>query len=334
MKMKNQSFKKIKNIISKFGDARVLVVGDVMLDEFVWGTVSRISPEAPVPVVWVNRESFMPGGASNVANNIASLGAKVAVCGIIGDDIKGHILTEELAKKEIDIEGLIEDPDRPTTIKTRVIAHNQQVVRIDREKTVEVSDRVLSKMVSFVASRIKTVDAVVIEDYGKGVISPKLLKKIVPMARRFKKIVTVDPKEEHFSYYKKVTSLTPNRFEAQNIVGFKIKDETSLFKAGDIILRKLKCETLLVTLGEEGMCLFEKGKRPLRIPTVAQEVFDVSGAGDTAISVFTLALSCGATYKEAAHMSNCASGIVVGKVGIAVITKEELIRRVKKEIEG
>jgi D-beta-D-heptose 7-phosphate kinase/D-beta-D-heptose 1-phosphate adenosyltransferase len=333
--MKTLSLKKVKQIISRFGDARVLVVGDVMLDEFIWGSVSRISPEAPVPVVWVTKESVMPGGASNVANNLATLGARTSISGIIGDDQKGKVLLEELLKKDIDTEGLVLDEERPTTIKTRVIANHQQVVRIDKEKTIDISDKVLGRVTDFIYSKIRSVDAVIIEDYGKGLITPKLLKQIVPLARRLKKIVTVDPKEEHFSYYRGVTSLTPNRYEAQNAVNFKIKDDDTLFKAGCAILRKLKCESVLITRGEEGMTLFQKGaKRPLSIPTIAQEVFDVSGAGDTVISVFTLSLCCGASMVEAAHIANCAAGIVVGKVGIAVVSKKELIERAKKEIEG
>lgn len=332
--MKTMSFKKIKKIISRFDDAKILIVGDVMLDEFVWGTVSRISPEAPVPVVWVNKETVMPGGASNVANNVATLGGRTIIAGIIGRDQKGKILTAELQKKNVDTEGLIIDDERPTTLKTRVVANRQQVVRIDRESTQEISERVLRKIIGFISSRIKEVDGIIIEDYGKGLITPRLLKKIVPMARRLKKIITVDPKEEHFSYYHGVTSLTPNRYEAQNAVGFKIKDDAALNKAGRDILKKLNSDTVLITLGEEGMRLFEKGKKPLHIPTIAQEVFDVSGAGDTVISAFTLSLCSGATSTEAAHIANCAAGIVVGKVGIAVVTKEELMERAKREIEG
>jgi D-beta-D-heptose 7-phosphate kinase/D-beta-D-heptose 1-phosphate adenosyltransferase len=332
--MKTLSLKKVKQIVSRFNQARVLVVGDVMLDEFVWGSVSRISPEAPVPVVWVTKENVMPGGASNVANNLATLDARTMISGIIGDDQKGRILVDELLKKGIDIEGLVFDDERPTTIKTRVIANHQQVVRIDREKTAEISDRVLNRMTAAIHSKLRDADAVIIEDYGKGLITPKLLKKVVPLARRLNKIVTVDPKEEHFSYYRGVTSLTPNRYEAQNAVNFKIKNDETLFKAGRAILKKLKCESVLITLGEDGMALFEKSSpRPLHIPTVAQEVFDVSGAGDTVISVFTLALCCGATRVEAAHIANCAAGIVVGKVGIAVVHKEELLERIAKEIK-
>ena len=327
--MKTQNLKKLKRIISKFDKAKVLVIGDVMLDEFVWGTVSRISPEAPVPVVWVNSESVMPGGASNVANNIAALSAKATITGIIGKDQKGDLLTGELMKRGINTQGLIIDRDRPTIMKTRVIAHSQQVVRIDKEKRSEISDKVLNKLVNFVNSKIKEVDAVIIEDYGKGLITPKFLKKIVPFAKRCKKIITVDPKEEHFPFYKSVTAITPNRSELENAVNFKIKDDETLFKAGRRVLKDLNCETVLATLGENGMCLFRKANtKPLRIATLAQEVFDVSGAGDTVIAVYTLALCCGATSVEAAHIANCAAGIVVGKVGIAVATKEELIERI------
>lgn len=333
--MKTLNLKRIRKIISKFDQACVLVVGDVMLDEFVWGTVSRISPEAPVPVVWVNRESFMPGGASNVANNLASLGAKAIISGIIGDDQKGKILRNEIMKRGVDGSGLIADSTRPTTIKTRVIAQHQQVVRIDKEKVTEISERILNELIIFINSKIKEVDAVIIEDYGKGLISPRLLRRIMPLARRLNKIVTVDPKEEHFSYYKGVTAITPNRSEAENMVGFKIKNDEILFRAGQRILKRLNCKTVLITLGENGMALFKKWRsRPLHIPTVAQEVFDVSGAGDTVISVFTLALCCGATAVDAAHIANCAAGIVVGKVGIATVTKEELIQRIKEEIEA
>ncbi|MCX5716406.1 MAG: D-glycero-beta-D-manno-heptose-7-phosphate kinase [Candidatus Omnitrophica bacterium] len=332
--MKTQSLKRIKEIISRFEKAKVLVIGDVMLDEFVWGSVSRISPEAPVPVVLVNSETVMPGGASNVANNLATLGARVIVAGVIGADNKGKILAGELDKKGIDTEGLVVDPDRPTTLKTRVIGNRQQVVRIDREKPNEIPAATLGKITDFIDSRIKDVDAVIIEDYGKGVITPAVIKKAVSAGKRFNKIITVDPKEENFNYYKGVTAVTPNRYEAQNMVGFKIRDDASLKKAGWALVKKLNCDIALITLGEDGMCLFEKGKAsPVQIPTVAQEVFDVSGAGDTVISGFTLSLCCGATKIEAAHIANYAAGIVVGKVGVAVVSREELMQRIGKEIK-
>jgi D-beta-D-heptose 7-phosphate kinase/D-beta-D-heptose 1-phosphate adenosyltransferase len=216
-----------------------------------------------------------------------------------------------------------------------VIASHQQVVRIDRERLNEIPKAVLGRLTDVIESHIKEVDAVIIEDYGKGVITPAVIKKAVSAAKRFKKIITIDPKEEHFGYYRGVTALTPNRYEAQAMVGFKIKDEESLKKAGQAIVKKLNCEMALITLGEDGMSLFEKGQyRPVSISTVAQEVFDVSGAGDTVISAFTLSLCSGATNIEAAHIANCAAGVVVGKVGVAVVSRAELLERMEKIIRS
>lgn len=330
--MKQASFNKLKNVVSNFKDTNVLVIGDLVLDEFIWGDVSRISPEAPVPVVWVKRESFMPGGASNVANNLSSLGAHTYVAGVIGNDERGAILKGELEQKGIDTSGIIVDKARPTTLKTRVVAHHQQVVRIDKEKTDPLSDNHISDIINFTKRIIDRIDAVVIEDYGKGVITPKLLKYIVPLAKSRKKIISVDPKEEHLKYYQGITLITPNNQEASKAVGFEIKDAVTLKKAGQAMLKKFKCGIALITLGENGMAVFRKNKEMKHIPTVAQEVFDVSGAGDTVIASYTLALAAGADPVEAAHISNCAAGIVVGKVGIAVVTSAELIDRIKKEI--
>ena len=320
---------KLKKIIPGFSDVKILVIGDLILDEFVWGEVSRISPEAPVPVVWVKSESFMPGGAANVANNIASLGAKAYIAGVAGNDERAGILKEGLTEKGINTDGVITDDSRPTTLKTRVVAHHQQVVRIDREKIEGISAGVLDKIIDYVKSVIDEMDAIIIEDYGKGVISAKLLKEVLSIAKKKKKIITVDPKEEHFSYYKGVTAITPNHHEAAQAVGIKARDKDSILKIGKTLLKKFNCEGVLVTLGENGMQLFQKNGAITRIPTVAQEVFDVSGAGDTVISAFTLALALGVDMKDAAYVSNIAAGIVVGKVGIAVITQEELLARIK-----
>ena len=318
-----------KKIISRFHRINVLVVGDLILDEFLWGDVSRISPEAPVPVVWVRSESFMPGGAANVANNIHALGGKVYLAGVIGMDERGRILTEELRKKGMDVEGIIVDGERPTTLKTRVIAHHQQVVRIDKERMDGLSDGIIGQIVDHIKKIINDIDAIIIEDYGKGVVTPRLLEAVLRLAKRYKKIVTVDPKEEHFHYYKGVTAITPNHHEAARAAGVKVKDSENITKIGKMLLTKLKCEAVLMTLGESGMQLFEKKGRITHIPTVAQDVFDVSGAGDTVIGAFTLALAAGANMKAAARISNFAAGIVVGKVGIAVATQEELLSRIK-----
>jgi D-beta-D-heptose 7-phosphate kinase/D-beta-D-heptose 1-phosphate adenosyltransferase len=330
--MKDLNFSRLKKFISSFQEAKVLVVGDLILDEFIWGKVSRISPEAPVPVVWVDSENFMPGGASNVANNIRSLGGEVYLAGVIGEDSRGEALLSLLQKKGIRCEGVLIDKNRPTTQKTRVIAHHQQVVRIDREVFHPVPDAVMNGIIQFISDRIREVDALIIEDYGKGVIGPRLVQEIVKIARRCQKIITVDPKEDHFSYYRGVTTITPNHHEAGGAAGITIKDAATLEKAGWLLLNQLKCETVLITLGENGMALFERGKAMIKIPTVAQDVFDVSGAGDTVISAYTLARARKAVPLEAANISNCAAGIVVGKVGVAVTTQGELLQRIKKEL--
>ena len=329
--MKSQSFTKLKNIIQEFKKKKILVVGDLILDEYIWGKVSRISPEAPVPVVWVDNESYMPGGAANVANNICSLGAKAYLAGIVGKDERAAILKGALAHKGIETEGILTDSSRPTILKTRVIAHHQQVVRIDRESVEPVKDRLLAKMIAYVDRVIGEIDAIIIEDYGKGLITPKLLKPVMKIAKKHKKIVSVDPKEEHFSYYKGVTVITPNNKEASIAAGFKIRDKASLKKAGQILLNKFNLKTVIITLGEEGMAVFETGRAMRKIPTIAQEVFDVSGAGDTVISAFTLSLASGATSIQAAHISNCAAGIVVGKVGTSVVDPDTLINRIREE---
>ena len=331
--MKTIGFNKIKNKVGNFRNAKVLVVGDLILDEFLWGDVSRISPEAPVPVVWVKKESFMPGGASNVANNLSSLGANVYLAGVIGDDERGAVLKGELEQKGINTAGIITDDTRPTILKTRVVAQHQQVVRIDRERVDPLGAGVVAKLIRYIESIMKDIDAVIIEDYGKGVITPALLRKVVPAAKRHNKIISVDPKEENFKYYKGISVITPNNNEASKAVGFEIKDEATLVKAGEVLLRKLNCKIALITLGENGMAVFQKAKPVKHIPTMAQEVFDVSGAGDTVIATYTLSLAAGADPIMAAHIANCAAGIVVGKVGIAVVTPNELLERINREMD-
>ena len=330
--MKTIDFDKLKNKVANFKDARVLVVGDLILDEFLWGDVSRISPEAPVPVVWVKKESFMPGGASNVANNLSSLGARVYLAGVVGDDERGAILKGSLEQKGVDTAGIVTDDSRPTILKTRVVAQHQQVVRIDKERVDPLSPDVVAKLARYIGNVIKDMDAVIIEDYGKGVITSALLSKIVPAAKRYGKIISVDPKEENFKYYKGVSVITPNNYEASRAVGFQIKDNATLVRAGKELLKKLNCKIALITLGENGMAVFQKSKPMKHIPTVAQEVFDVSGAGDTVIASYTLSLAVGADPIMAAHIANCAAGIVVGKIGIAVVTPAELLDRIKREL--
>jgi D-beta-D-heptose 7-phosphate kinase/D-beta-D-heptose 1-phosphate adenosyltransferase len=320
---------KINRLISKFDDVKILIIGDLILDEFVWGDTSRISPEAPVPVVLVERESLMPGGAANVANNVRALGAKAYLVGAIGRDEHGRRLEKILKDEGVDLEGVISDPNRPTTLKTRVVARHQQVVRIDREKISPLGETVNKDMIGYIKEKIKEVDGVIIEDYGKGVVTPRLLKEMIPLAKRHNKIITVDPKEEHFSYYKGVTAITPNRKEAEAMAGIKVYDDGSLNKLGKALLRRLKLKAAVITLGEHGMRVYERGGKITHIPTVAQEVFDVSGAGDTVIATFTVSLGAGAKMIEAAHISNFAGGIVVGKVGVATTSQAELKARIR-----
>jgi D-beta-D-heptose 7-phosphate kinase/D-beta-D-heptose 1-phosphate adenosyltransferase len=318
-----------------------MVIGDLLLDQFVWGKVSRISPEAPVPVVWVEDESYMPGGACNVASNLARLGAQVSIVGVVGNkneksSRRAYKLTELLAERNIEVSGILSDPTRETILKTRVMAHHhphhQQIVRIDREDGHEVSRSISRKIEEYIKENIADMDALVIEDYGKGLITASLLKKIIDLARKHKKTISVDPKENHFSIYKNVSVVTPNRNEASKAAGFPLDDDSSLKKGGEKLLKELKAEVVLITLGEEGMMLFQKGKAPHKIPTLAQEVFDVSGAGDTVIAAYTLSLVSGASPVAAAHIANCAAGIVVGRVGTAVVGKKELLDGLKKEM--
>ena len=273
----------------------------------------------------------MPGGACNVANNLANLGAEVSIVGIVGEDDKAAVLKSLLRERNICIDGVISDKNRPTILKTRVIAHQQQVVRIDREDISHVTGKHLSRIKEYISERIQDFDAVIIEDYGKGVITPSLLKIVVPLAKKHKKIVAVDPKENHFSYYKGIDVITPNHHEAAKAVGFKLDTENALEKAGEKLIKKLKAEVILLTLGEKGMMVSLKGKSPCRIPTFAQEVFDVSGAGDTVISTYVLSVISGASPVLAAYMANCAAGIVVGKVGVAVVSKTELLDKLQRE---
>ena len=320
--------KRTKALLKKMAGTRVLVIGDLILDEFIWGQVDRISPEAPVPVVWVERESAMPGGAANVAANVRALGGEVSLIGVVGPDAAGTRLRQELQGRGIPAEMVFVDRRRPTTAKTRVIGQRQQMVRIDRERVDRVSGELLEVVIQAARETLPHVDGVIIEDYGKGLIHPGLLGPVVSLAKRSRKVITVDPKEEHAAYYRGVTALTPNRKEAALAAGIPITDEASLHKAARKILNRLRPEVLLVTLGEDGMALFFRdGKKPVKIPTVAREVYDVSGAGDTVIAVFTLARAAGASFPEAAVLANTAAGVVVEKVGVATCSAEELIQR-------
>jgi rfaE bifunctional protein kinase chain/domain len=316
--------------IKKFGNARILVVGDIMLDHFVWGKVSRISPEAPVPVVDIDHESIMLGGAANVLGNIISLGGKAGICGVVGRDEMGRRLVHELKYKGVDTEGVAVEEDRTTTIKTRVIAHSQQVVRFDRESKSDISKDTEKYIIDCVKKQDEGLAGIIISDYAKGVVTKKVVEELVRFAARKGIPVTVDPKVGHFDYYKGVTVVTPNNLEASQASGINITDEKALAAAGDKLLARTKAKAVLVTRGEQGMALFEKGKKPVHIPTVAKEVYDVTGAGDTVIAVFTLALATGASMPDAAVIANHAAGIVVGEVGTATVDPGQLEKAIKE----
>lgn len=331
-----------RKIISHFRNKRILVIGDLILDQHIYGSVSRISPEAPVPIVHQGGDPlFSPGGAANVANNLRTLGAKVALTGRIGPDHEGRVLLAGLKKEHIPTRSVFVDRRVPTILKTRIMVQHQQVLRLDREK-VDVPDdgRVLKRILKFLEKNIQRFDAVILSDYGKGIITQDLVKEVCTLALAHQKIITVDPKVEHFAFYRGVTSITPNKKEAENAIrNIKITqtrrlDLTSdrlttlseVEKAGTALLRYMDLQSLLITMGEQGLMLFEKAKKPVHIPTKAQEVFDVTGAGDSVISVFTLALTAGATKLQAADLANYAAGVVVGKIGAVPVTIEELVK--------
>jgi len=316
---------RLKEILNKARERNLMVIGDAMLDRYVWGVVSRISPEAPVPIVEIQRENSRLGGAANVANNVRALGASCSIACVIGNDGFGIELRDLLASQGIDTEGVIRDSQRPTTVKTRVIAHNQQIVRTDKETRDEIDGRTENAIIDRALAGMETCDAVIVSDYGKGVITKRLLSELIPRGRQKEKIISVDPKENHFRNYKQVSLITPNQYEAGAAMGRRIHDEVSLHEVGWEIVYLLEVDSLLITRGEDGMSLFRNDRTYRHFPTVARHVYDVTGAGDTVICSFTLALCAGATMEEAAEIANHAAGIVIGDVGTAAVTPEQLI---------
>lgn len=316
-------------VFKRFKDTGILVIGDLMVDRYVWGKVRRISPEAPVPVVEVSNENLLPGGAANVANNLISLGCKVFISGVIGKDEMGRRLMQMLEEKGIKTEGIIVDDNRPTTLKTRIIAHNQQVVRFDREVMSEINRSTLSSILTYVRNCLPHIKGIIISDYCKGVITKTLMRKLLEMMD-LKRFIAVDPKIGHFDYYKGVSLITPNINEASSGSGVEITDKKTLVTAGKSLIEKLRCKAVLITRGEEGMTLFEENGKVTHIPTFAKEVYDVTGAGDTVIATFTLSHCAGAPLKDAAIYANHAAGVVVGEVGTAVINRNELIWSIRR----
>ena len=328
---------RVRRLLAEAKKTRILVVGDVMLDQFVWGEVSRISPEGPVPVVDFQRESFMPGGAGNVARNLTALNVATDIFGVLGQDAAGRQLERLLADNQIGCSGLLRHRLRLTSVKTRVVAQKQQVVRIDRESRAELTPEVSRRLIALVQAAIKGASAVIVTDYGKGVVTQDLLNALKSVCRKQGVWLSVDPKPVHQLNLSGLSLITPNRKEAFELANLPDVTRHSnpmldqgLRQAAEALLERFRPALLLITLGELGMLLCERGQQPFHIPTLAQEVFDVSGAGDTVIAFFTAAIAAGASALEAAMFSNHAAGIVVGKVGTATVTAEELLANLKR----
>ncbi len=319
----------LRSLLELMRAKRVLVVGDVMVDEWVWGRVSRISPEAPVPVVAVSDHSFTLGGAGNVANNLRAIGAQVAFAGTVGDDAEGRRVAAMLDAIAVDRSALLTVADRPTTRKTRIVAQNQQVVRADWESAAPLRPADRERLRASIAALASSCDAVVLSDYAKGLFSSPLVAAALAC-----KIVTADPKPSNLALFGGVTCVAPNVHEAAQATGIAIVDDASLDRAGALLLERLACRYVLITRGERGMALFGRDGERLRVPSVARTVFDVSGAGDTVIALLTLALAAGAPIALAVELANYAAGAVVEKLGTATVSPEEIVAFVEAGIRA
>jgi len=320
------SKEKIERLFDNFRDKKILVLGDLMLDRYLWGVVRRISPEAPVPVVEIEREFARLGGAANVGNNVKSLGGTPYLVGIIGEDRSGEEILSILSETQLPVEGIVQDPERPTTVKTRVIAHNQHVVRTDRENRTPIAGDVLNQLKQTLLRLIPRVDAIIIEDYNKGLIVAELISFAIQTAKQFQKPVMVDPKFDNFFAYREVAVFKPNRKETEEALGMRLNTRQQIEKAGHLLFEKLNPNCLMITLGEEGMAVFESSNQVSYVPTRARKVRDVSGAGDTVISTLTMALASGASFPEAASLANRAAGLVCEEVGIVPIDRDRLLQ--------
>jgi len=317
---------RLKNLAAQFETKNILVVGDLMLDQFIWGDATHISPEAPIPVVKVSSESFMPGGAANVVNNICAVGGKAAITGVVGEDDSGKKILELLKTEGADVSGVIVCADQSSVVKTRIIARHQHVVRVDRDMTVRGDGELRRRMLAAIEESIDNFDAVVLEDYGKGVLTEPLVESIIDLCRKKDKILTADPKIDHYLDYSGATLVTPNYAEAVAISGLAQNRDAGLDSIAKRLHEKWRGCNILITLGERGMYLSNSDESAVHIPTRARDVYDVAGAGDTVIAIITLALACGASIEEAATVANLAAGVVVGKIGTGTLDREELIK--------
>lgn len=327
--MKVPSVRHVQALLRRFPEVRVLVIGDLMLDEFLWGTVERISPEAPVPVVRVERESVHLGGAANVVANLRALRVRATACGVVGYDRAGERIVEELQRIGAGTAGVFRTRGAVTTRKTRVIAHHQQVVRFDRERLLD-AQRDGQALLDFASRQASRFDAVLVSDYGKGTISPRLLELLAELRGKKPFPLVIDPKKPNFRHYRNAILVTPNVHEAAEAAGVSIVDEASLHTAASILLERWQTQAVLVTQGDRGMTLLRRGARPSHFPALARDVYDVTGAGDTVVATCTAALAAGAPLEEAAWLANHAAGVVVGKLGTATVSPGELLAAVRK----
>jgi D-beta-D-heptose 7-phosphate kinase/D-beta-D-heptose 1-phosphate adenosyltransferase len=320
-------------LVSRFSERRIVVYGDVMLDEFVWGDVTRISPEAPVPVVEIRRESVHLGGAANVLSNLRALGVRSSLVGVVGQDRAGERVRSELREAgALDAEeNLIVDVSRPTTVKTRIIAHSQLVVRADRERRTPLDATVEERVVETLRRLLRNADALVVSDYDKGAVTPAALDEVLHAAEAAGVPVLIDPKMRNFDSYRPATLVTPNHHEALKVTNTEDDTDEGMARAARAIRERLKCRSVLITRGERGMMLLEEDGEPVYVPTAAREVFDVTGAGDTVIATLAASIAAGASLAEAAMLANHAAGIVVGKIGTATASADELLASVRSE---
>lgn len=330
IKLSKNRLSKIENKFKKFN---VAIIGDMMLDGYLWGDVNRISPEAPVPIVEIDKEFFRFGGAANVALNIAKLGGNAIPFGILGDDENATIFKSLIAEEKMEGKFLLTDQSRPTTTKTRVISSDQQIVRIDKESKSKISTKIETKLFELLKENIKNIDAIILEDYNKGVLTKSLITKIIDLANSENIIVTVDPKFENFFNYKNVTVFKPNLKETEDSFGIKLNNTSDIEEIGFKLLNKIQSRYILLTLGADGMAIFEQGKGMKIIPTKARKVLDVSGAGDTVISTLTMSLLAGASILEATYLANFAGGMVCEEAGVVPIELNKLFSQLISELE-
>jgi len=325
VKLSPKQKRRLLEAIGRFPVCRVLVVGDLMLDSFIWGEVNRISPEAPVPVVAVREESHLLGGSANVVHNVASLGGQALVAGSIGNDAPGGELVKLFHEISVPVDGLICEDGRPTTVKTRIIARHQQVVRYDRESRAPLKQETTERILSFIRENLGSLGGIIVSDYAKGVVTRGFLDALRVMVAGSAVPVVVDPKVQHADLYRSFTMVTPNNHEASQMSGIEIGDQETLIRAGKSLLQQLACESVLITRGKDGMSLFHHDGQTVHIPTVAQRVFDVTGAGDTVIASVTLGIVAGLSREDAALLANLAAGVVVGEVGTAAVSSAQLL---------